>query len=414
MLFWFTALLMGCTATQRISSESHTNLYQSEEQLIKSTYSVYHAEKNKTVVYLRINASDLTPAENLDKFRLESTALVNLKVYPADLNLKKAVDSVYVKLIDQNPGGENHFLHSAINLAINDGFAYRAVMTIKDANSSKQQTSYFDIEKRAPNHRQNFLVFQTGERLPHYDTYVTEPTRLRIKNNQNKDMQVRYYNRSFPLPPPPFSSFTPPLFQYQADSLFTLRATSDFSILNVNRAGFYHLLADENQKAGLTIFTFPDPFPEVSTTQQMFEALRYVTTEWEYREMRQKQNLRLAVEKFWIECAGSKEKAREMIQTYYGRVEEANNYFTSYTEGWRTDRGLIHVVYGHPNIIQRTPQSETWIYGEDKNAMSLSFTFVKVINPFTDNDYRLNRDDNYKASWYRAIESWRNGRIYAN
>ncbi len=46
--------------------------------------------------------------------------------------------------------------------------------------------------------------------------------------------------------------------------------------------------------------------------------------------------------------------------------------------------------------------------------MSLSFSFEKVENPFTNNDYALSRNQLYQSSWYKAVESWRNGRVYSN
>lgn len=407
-------LLSGCSSNKGAFRDNFSDLYDAEQIQIRHNKKIFHSAKDETTIYFKIPASDLTFEADENDLQKEAVALLSLKVFPANPELLKAVDSILVKLDEVSTDNEHSYLHTAVKLNLPDGFAFRAELLLTDVNSGESQRSVFSINKTDPNHRQNFLVFQTDKKLPVYEDYVTRPQRLRIKNNQQKDMTVRYYGRYFPLPPPPFSSFTPPPFQYQADSIFTIRATPDFSIFEPTKTGFYHITINEDQKQGFTLFTYPDPFPAVGEPQQMFEALRYLTTEWEHREMKQSGNVRQSVEEKWLEFAGSKNKAREMIQLYYGRVEEANQFFTSYTEGWRTDRGLIHVIFGKPNIIYKGANSETWIYGEDKNVMSLSFTFVKVINPFTDNDYRLDRDENYKAAWYRAIESWRNGRIYAN
>lgn len=406
--------ITGCSSKKSVVLENYSDMYKKEEIQIRSNHTMYHPEADLTTFYLRIAAADLKYVKNNDELKTSATTVINLKAFPADPALHRAVDSIVVRLNGVESGSEHTYLHTAINLQLPDGYEFRAIMKITDVNSGKSQRSTFRIDKTSKNSRENFLVFQTDKRLPIYDNYITRPGRLRIKNNRAKDMTVRYYKRYFPLPPPPFSSYSPPPFQYEADSTYTLRATPDFSILEANQSGFYHVTIDDDQKNGYTLFTFPDPFPYVGTTQQMFEAIRYLTTEWEYREMKQKGNVREAVEQYWLDFAGSKNKAREMIELYYSRVGEANLFFTSYTEGWKSDRGLIHIVYGPPNVIYKGSNSETWIYGEDKNVMSLSFTFVKVINPFTDNDYRLERDENFKASWYRAIESWRNGRIYAN
>lgn len=414
LVFSFTVILLGCSSGERLAQDDLSDLYNRDEIKIGLDQQVYHRDSILSVLYLKIPAKDLTYRNNAETSENEASALIEVKVFPANQKLRRAVDSTTVRLTEISSGNDDSYIHTAVNMALTFGYAYRAQVTVTDINSGKKQISKFSIDKRNKYVSQNFLIFQTDKRLPLYNHYITRPSRLRIKNNQGKDMTVRYYNREFPLPPPPFSDYSPPPFKYEADSIFSVRATPDFSILDVSKAGFYHILTDDSQKSGHTVFTFPAPFPVVSEPQQMFESLRYLTTEWEFREMRQRQNVREAMEKFWIDCAGSKDRAREMIRTYYNRVEESNEFFTSYLEGWKTDRGLIHIVYGKPNIVYKGPNSETWIYGEDNNAMSLSFTFIKVINPFTENDFRLKRDENYKASWYRAIESWRNGRIYAN
>jgi hypothetical protein len=35
-----------------------------------------------------------------------------------------------------------------------------------------------------------------------------------------------------------------------------------------------------------------------------------------------------------------------------------------------------------------------------------------VNNPFTDNDYALERSGAYKQNWYTAVDIWRQGRAY--
>jgi GWxTD domain-containing protein len=123
-------------------------------------------------------------------------------------------------------------------------------------------------------------------------------------------------------------------------------------------------------------------------------------------------NKKAAVDSFWIHTAGSADRARELIRKFYNRTLDANRYFTSYLEGWRTDRGLIYLIYGPPNAVYRYSTGETWIYGEEHNSNSLNFTFTKVINPFSTNDFRLERSPIYQDSWYRATNSWREGRIF--
>jgi len=116
--------------------------------------------------------------------------------------------------------------------------------------------------------------------------------------------------------------------------------------------------------------------------------------------------------KFVIANLQDWEFAKEIIRKYDKRVQDGNAYFTSYVEGWKTDRGMIYLIYGAPNVIYKTANSETWTYGEENNINSLTYVFSKVNNPFTDNDYSLDRSPNYKQAWYSAVDIWRQGRAY--
>ena len=139
----------------------------------------------------------------------------------------------------------------------------------------------------------------------------------------------------------------------------------------------------------------------------MLLPLRYLTTKKEFNELLLQKNKKIAVENFWIEIAGNQSRAKSLIRKYYNRVQEANRLFTSYLEGWKTDRGLIYIIFGPPNIVYRMSDYERWIYGEAGNKLSLKFDFVKVNNPFTDNDYSLVKSPDYKEKWYHAVNYWR-------
>ena len=73
---------------------------------------------------------------------------------------------------------------------------------------------------------------------------------------------------------------------------------------------------------------------------------------------------------------------------------------------------MIFLIFGAPTSIYRTAISESWNYGEENNINSLQFSFTKVLNPFTDNDYTLERSVVYKQSWYTSVDNWRQGRTY--
>jgi GWxTD domain-containing protein len=48
-----------------------------------------------------------------------------------------------------------------------------------------------------------------------------------------------------------------------------------------------------------------------------------------------------------------------------------------------------------------------WAYGDPNSTNKREFTFVQVINPFTDNDFQLIKSPAFKTSWYYAVDNWR-------
>jgi len=145
---------------------------------------------------------------------------------------------------------------------------------------------------------------------------------------------------------------------------------------------------------------------------QLIEPLRYINTRKEFDDLFGNQNKKLALDKFWMGMGGNQERSRELIRRYYNRVLNANTYFSSHMEGWKTDRGLIFIIFGPPNVVYKSDNGESWTYGESGAMLSLNFNFTRVNNPFTDNDFDLERAPLYETSWYRAVDIWRQGRVY--
>ena len=78
----------------------------------------------------------------------------------------------------------------------------------------------------------------------------------------------------------------------------------------------------------------------------------------------------------------------EAFNEYYRRIEYANEHFSHYVKGWKTDRGMVFILLGAPNNVDRHPFDietkpyEVWQYYQ----MNKQFIFVDE-NGF--GDYRL-------------------------
>ena len=153
-------------------------------------------------------------------------------------------------------------------------------------------------------------------------------------------------------------------------------------------------------------------FPSVKTPELLLEPLVYLISESEMADLRSQPNPKLAVDNFWLEAASDINRAKELIRIYYNRVLYANYYFTSFKEGWRTDRGMIYIIYGPPTTLYKTPSQERWIYGKETGENKIEFTFSKYDSPFSQNAYRLNRGADMVSRWVQAIRVWRQGNIF--
>jgi GWxTD domain-containing protein len=78
----------------------------------------------------------------------------------------------------------------------------------------------------------------------------------------------------------------------------------------------------------------------------------------------------------------------ERMEEYYARVEYANKQFRHYVDGWRTDMGMVYIIFGAPNNVDRHPFEvdskpyEVWAYYE----INYSFVFIDQTGF---GDYRL-------------------------
>lgn len=84
----------------------------------------------------------------------------------------------------------------------------------------------------------------------------------------------------------------------------------------------------------------------------------------------------------------------ELMEEYYNRVAYANANFATFQEGWKSDRGMVYIILGPPDDINRRPfdmgsrPNEHWYYYE----MNRVFIFVdktglgeyRLITPFWD------------------------------
>jgi GWxTD domain-containing protein len=294
--------------------------------------------------------------------------------------------------------------------ALNSNFVIRC--TVTDSTKGTKDNFMIPVDRLSKPSRNDFLITDMrGVPIMRYYLSALDTVRVNFRYGNVPQFACKYYNRNFPLAAPPFTFDMHEDFNYAPDSFFFL-SKEQLEKISFSSQGFYHIQTDTSGKDGLTLFRFSPGFPDVTNTNLMIEGVRYLTSKKEYDDIKAAANPKSMLDNFWLTHGGNEEKSRLLIKKYYGRIRDANKYFSSHTEGWRTDRGMIYVIFGSPGTIYKSDESESWIYGTPNSSLALNFFFIKVNNPFTINDYTLSRSPSYEGAWYRAVEVWRQGRAY--
>lgn len=364
-------------------------------------------------IYFRLRTEDLLYKGTGGGGPYHARVAMSYKVFPA-LGSKQLLDSASTLISDQRMGTtENKELIGSMPLQHKGGDAFVLALSAHDLNRDAQSTVIMQIPAWQQGSARNYLPLD-GSKLPLFSDFVPLGGQITVEAESlaGKKLEVAFYPVVEQLPAPVFVNAKPPPLDRPAANVQAVEVDADgrFSFTPAEH-GFYHFRSDTAQRTGYTLFVPDGGFPYVSTSADMLSPLRYITSSKEWEAMASAPDTRTEIERFWTDAAGSRDRAREAIAAYYGRVESANRHFSSYTEGWRTDRGLVHIIFGTPTTIRKDDRGETWIYGDDTNLMSLAFSFRKRDEPFSDNDLVLQRDPALKSAWYRNVESWRNGRI---
>lgn len=404
-------MLLFCAAPRR-SASSDENLYKKNNQELNIQTITYHVTDSLSQLFFTL------PNENLIYKRPDTSqwfyAVLKVRFVLRPAKGGSVADSGSTMVFDRQPEQVSvHSITGALGIKAKIGQAYTAEITVLDLNKKVKNTKFVEIDKLNYNVRQNFLLQSAGGQLIYnYQLHPHDTILIRSRLNTQNTLVVDYLHRDFPLAPPPYSLVERKEFQYKPDSFFTIEKVNGSFRLGIPPKGFYHIITDKETKEGLTLFSVEPAFPGIKNSTEMIKATRYIMSKKEYEECLNSPDQKGAIDEFWKDIGGSNERAKELIKRYYGRVTEANQLFTSYQPGWQSDRGMIFIIFGAPNNMYKYANGEQWIYGNEAQPNSIRFNFKKVINPFSDNDYSLERYDYYKLNWYQAVDYWRQGHIY--
>ncbi len=273
--------------------------------------------------------------------------------------------------------------------------------------------SFIFVDKTSETNSQNFFALKQSSRSLLFNPVVDSLLKFIIYSPKLTfdSLFVRYYKPDTRIPYPPNLLLSTSLFLERADSSWKIGVFKSEGI-SLTNMGIYQFLQNENDKQGYNMYYFGEHFPMVKTPEQMIGPLIYLADDKEMRALRNNESAKIAVDNFWLEAGNDINRAKELIRIYYNRVFYSNYYFTSFKEGWSTDRGMIYLIYGPPGTMYKTATQERWIYGKEYSNNNIEFIFKKINHPLSNSVFRLQRSADLNSKWVQAVRAWRQGRVF--
>jgi GWxTD domain-containing protein len=277
-------------------------------------------------------------------------------------------------------------------------------------NTTKKKTST-DALVRFENLRlsDQLAVFDQPESFPNNTNFITVGQRFMVSNPNlpAESLFMIQYEHSFDQAQSPMA--TTPRVSNKNMKVNVVRRIQSNKMISFAEEGLYFVVRDTaNLQSGIAILGVDDRFPRLTMPEQIAKPLVYVSTQREMSELQKAEPVKPGLDAYFLKIMrGNQRDAHDFVKEYFRNVEEANRLFTTYKEGWKTDKGMIFTVLGPPNKVQRSRDREVWTYSQNQGFAEMIFNFLRKPNQFSDSHYELIRYPEYQDFWYEKIEEWR-------
>jgi GWxTD domain-containing protein len=282
-----------------------------------------------------------------------------------------------------------------------------------ELSTNKKSNNDLVIDFSAVRLSDRFGLYAGDLSRPLFRNYINKKDTFQIRSIDNhvRDLYlIRYTNDFDPAQSPMATSLKPAIKSLKQEEVVKIQSGTPLQLQN---EGLYFAVEDTmNTKNGFGFLIVDNRFPKFTMPEKLVKPLIYMSTSQETRTVNENSDAKQALDRYFLTITGGNQAlSKKIIKTYYRRIEEANRLFTSFKEGWKTDKGMVYIILGPPNKVQRSRDREVWMYAQSQNFSEIIFTFNKKPNQFTDNYYELVRYPEYQAYWYPFVEAWRTGNV---
>jgi GWxTD domain-containing protein len=419
----FFSALSSCRSTKTtVDTKDLSYLYNPTKNSFNPAFYINTYSDEAATLTVRFLANDLFFSEANPEGVPTAGVIINVKLFRTDQG-RFLADTISYNLNIIKDAGKREYIYN-IPLKIEPGSKYMAELKILDRLRMMVSQSFLQFNTLSPLNKYNFITQgyfnknQLFSKVLRIDEYIN----LLYTRGPVDTLYISYLKPFSEIPDPPSMMLPQKTVDYEPDRIIAL-AYSDTLPIMLPRKGIYLCSVEKEIRDGYALMNFGESYPNMTKPEQMIEPLIYLAPPFEIDLMKASPKPKVALDDFWIKCGGNIERARELIRIFYTRVVYANVYFTSFAEGWRTERGMIYVIYGPPDKVYKNPEGETWGYRKPIVKSSwggrysvkeeyLYFNFKQRDNVFSDNDFYLSRNETLVTYWDQAILSWRKGIVF--
>lgn len=255
---------------------------------------------------------------------------------------------------------------------------------------------YYDIGLRIGTLSYPSIYPADSKGLPIFENYIS---RSGYRWMGSSSFHAIQYLESFSFADPPMADMKPLAPNAKKDTSFVFSDSVSFV-----DDFFYVIREDSSASTGVVVLKEPPYFPEYRQLQELVESMLYITNESERKSLTNSRNIKQSFDSFWMNNFNTKARARSAIRKYYNSVEAANLKFTDFKPGWKSDRGMILIVFGMPDEVYRKGSLEEWYYDSGD-----TFEFTIISSFFAPRTYTLRRSKELEETWYQQIAAIRRG-----
>ncbi|MDR2040138.1 MAG: GWxTD domain-containing protein [Bacteroidales bacterium] len=388
-------------------------LYNPASSSLHPLLGVFHISEKESQLYIQLNTNELivneANAEGVPKADLrihyqlfDCTEIENNKIVSDSATF---INSIEIKK-------QQRTIVFPIMIPVEQGHRYLLLVQITDLIRRNTVREFITVNKLSETSPQNFKITAlNGAPKLEKNIRINDVFRIVYQRRPVDRIFIKYSASQAPIPTSPLAPAPITDLSFKPDSIWEQSYSPNTNFM-FGYEGIYLIQTDTTHQEGLLLRNFGPSFPRENRTAILVQPINYLASESEYRKLSEAENPKKMLDNFWLATTGSTDKARMQIRVFYTRMSYANQYFSDTREGWKTDRGMVYMVYGLPNNVFKGSDSETWEYTR-KQSNPVTFTFDRKPLPYCDEYYVLRRGDPQTTYWSLAIESWRNGRVFS-